>query len=385
MDEEQNNLPPPPRFRYKLLKILTLTLFFLALFASISFTGLKATSSSSFCSSCHEMKPELYTWKASTHSEVDCVNCHVKQGVKNLANEKKEVIVDVYKKKMGTYTAPIHMASEIPDSSCERCHNVNTRYFTPSGDLIIPHDKHKNKGIECIQCHSGVAHGKIADRKMTYQADYDRWDQDLGTAAMSDFKFIRPDMDTCMECHKAREVSIECKTCHKTGMIPKSHKETNFATKTHGLLAKKDLTKCIQCHNDMSKEKLKGYEEASVLDKYLSNNSQSSTKNELNYARENTFCSNCHLKRPANHENKFITKHGFLAKNNQKTCMACHDIYRTSSPSKNRVICYTCHSISHKAKNFRAFHPIPLTNIQRPNETCYTCHIKKSCTSCHKD
>jgi nitrate/TMAO reductase-like tetraheme cytochrome c subunit len=388
MDEEQTNLPPPPRYRYKLLKIATLTLFFLALFASIGFTGLKATSSSPFCSSCHEMKPEVYTWKASTHSEVDCVNCHVKQGAKNLANEKKEVIVDAYKKKMGTYTAPIHMASEIPDSSCERCHNVNTREFTPSGDLIIPHDKHKNKGIECVQCHSGVAHGKIADRKMTFQADYDKWDQEQGTAAMADFKFIRPDMDTCIECHKARKVSTECSLCHKTGMIPKSHKEADFATETHGKQAAENLQKCNQCHNDMSKEKLEGYDEGSVLDKYLTKNGQSTTKNHLNYARENTFCLDCHIKKPISHDSKFINKHGKLANENQKLCLACHDKNKTSSPSINKtntVYCSSCHPSSHSQSNmWRERHKIPIAENQKPSDFCYTCHSKELCTSCHK-
>jgi nitrate/TMAO reductase-like tetraheme cytochrome c subunit len=385
MDEEQTNLPPPPRFRYKLLKIMTLTLFFLALFASIGFTGLKATSSSSFCSSCHEMQPEFYTWKASTHSEVDCVNCHIEPGAKNLAKDKANGVVQLFKKQTQTYTAPIRMPKEIPDSACERCHNVNTREFTPSGDLIIPHNKHKNRGIECIQCHNGVAHGKIADRKMTFQADYDKWDQDQGTAAMSDLKFIRPDMETCMTCHKARKVTLECSACHKTGMLPKSHKKADFATKTHGLQAANDIQKCNQCHNDMSKEKLEGYEEVSVLDKYLSKNGQSTSKNQIDYAKENTFCSDCHTKRPPSHESKFISKHGKLANENQQSCLACHDIKRTLTPSKNKVNCSSCHPASHNNKNFRENHPIPLMNVQRPTSTCYTCHVKEKCTSCHKD
>jgi nitrate/TMAO reductase-like tetraheme cytochrome c subunit len=386
MDEEQNNLPPPPRFRYKFLKIMTLTLFFLALFASIGFSGLKATSSSSFCSSCHEMKPEFYTWKSSTHSEVDCVNCHIEPGVKNLAKDKKNILVDTFKKKMNTYTAPIRMPGEIPDSACERCHNVDTREFTPSGDLIIPHDKHKIKGIECIQCHSGVAHGKIADRKMTFQADYDKWDQEQGASAMADFKFIRPDMKTCMECHKARKISTECSLCHKTGMLPKSHKEADFATKTHGKLAAKDLQKCNQCHNDMSKEKLEGYEEGSVLDKYLSKSSQS-TKNQFDYAKENTFCLDCHLKRPASHQSKFISKHGALAKKDQQLCFACHNLNQGSITSKNKVNCSSCHLNSHSKKNprWKENHKIPLAPNQKPSDFCYTCHVKDRCTSCHKD
>jgi nitrate/TMAO reductase-like tetraheme cytochrome c subunit/nitrate reductase cytochrome c-type subunit len=385
MDEEQTNLPPPPRFRYKLLKIMTLTLFFLALFASIGFTGLKATSSSSFCSSCHEMKPEFYTWKASTHSEVDCVNCHVKQGVKNLANEKKEVIVDAYKKKMGTYISPIHMASQIPDSSCERCHNVNTREFTPSGDIIIPHVKHKNKGIQCVQCHSGVAHGKVADRKMTYQADYDRWDQKLGTAAMSDFKFIRPDMDTCMECHEARKATLQCKACHETTMVPKTHKTETFKAGGHGKIQPSELKICEKCHSYMSTEKYDLFKEDPVYQKYLKNETTSSSISVTvpQYAKTNTFCKKCHGKKPVSHKiPAFITKHGTLSKDT-KRCFTCHENRITSDSPVTKVQCSTCHKMKHK-ENWRKGHPIEVSENQRFGKFCLKCHVEKTCASCHR-
>ncbi|WML46921.1 NapC/NirT family cytochrome c [Neobacillus sp. PS3-34] len=82
MEEDQNTLPSPPRYRYKLIKFMTLAVLFLALLTSVGFIGLETTSNSKFCSSCHEMKPEYYTWKASTHSEVDCVSCHIEPGPK---------------------------------------------------------------------------------------------------------------------------------------------------------------------------------------------------------------------------------------------------------------------------------------------------------------
>ena len=120
MDEEQKQLSTPPRFRYKLIKIMTLTLLFLALFFSIGLFGLKVTSSASFCSSCHEMQPEYDTWKASTHSEVDCVSCHVQPGAKNIANSKIEGVIELYKQKTNTYTAPIQMPKDIPNAACEK-------------------------------------------------------------------------------------------------------------------------------------------------------------------------------------------------------------------------------------------------------------------------
>lgn len=387
MKEERETRSAPPRFRYKLIKIATLTLLFLAIFFGLSFVGLEATSSSEFCSSCHEMKPEYYTWKASTHSEVDCVSCHTDPELKNIAKDKAEGVTKLYNNLKSTSAAPIRMTKEIPDSACETCHNVFTRDVTPSGDLIIPHDKHKNKDIECTQCHRGIAHGKIADRKMTYATDYAKWDQEVGTTSMADFKFIRPDMETCMECHKARKISTECKTCHTTGMTPKSHKTADFSTKTHGQQTAKDLQKCNQCHKYMSTDKLEGYEEVSTLNKYLKQKSKQQTKNQYDYAKENTFCQDCHNKRPSSHERKFINKHGKLANENQQKCLACHDDNNNSTTINNKVNCSSCHQSSHSKNNprWRENHKIPISQNQQPSDYCYTCHVKDRCTSCHKD
>ncbi|MBO0961419.1 NapC/NirT family cytochrome c [Neobacillus sp. MM2021_6] len=388
MVEEEKTRLDPPRYRYKLIKIMTLALFFLVIFLALGFSGLKATSSSGFCSSCHEMKPEVYTWKASTHSEVDCTSCHTNPVLKELAKDKsKEAVENLIKQTSSTSAAPIRMIGEVPDSACKSCHDVSKRDVTPSGDLIIPHDKHMDKDIECSQCHSGVAHGKIADRKMTYQTDLDKWDEEIGKEAMADLKFTRPDMDTCMECHKARKVSTECKTCHTTGMVPKNHKVDNFKTKSHGLLAGEGIKECNECHKYMSSVDLEGYEEGSALNKYLNQSSKQQAKDQYDYAKENTFCVDCHSKRPASHENSFISKHGDLAKVNQQMCTACHSINGMSTPSTNQVNCSSCHQSSHSKKNpnWKDIHKIPIAPDQKPSELCYTCHVKDRCTSCHKD
>lgn len=386
MEEEHNELPTPPRFRYKLLKIATLTLLFLALFASIGFTGLEATSSSKFCASCHEMKPEYYTWKASTHAEVDCVNCHTQPGTENLAKDKANILVQLFKKQTQTYTAPIRMPSEIPDSACESCHNVAQREVTPSGDLIIPHEKHKKEGIECIQCHSGAAHAKISDRKMTYQSDYDKWDQKLGNEVMKDQKFIRPDMGTCMECHRDRKISIECKTCHTTGMLPKSHKQPNFKLQTHGKQAAKDLKKCHECHKDMSTVEIPGFEEIPATTKFLHNIKDTKPKiTQYDYAKQNTFCKDCHSKRPSSHTSHFITKHGGLASKDKQMCLACHNFQKSDQIETKIVSCGSCHPSMHENnKGWRQKHPINVPVNQKVTDFCYTCHYEETCSTCHK-
>jgi nitrate/TMAO reductase-like tetraheme cytochrome c subunit len=386
MEEEHKELPAPPRFRYRIFKIMTLTVLFLGLFLFVGVAGLKGTSSSEFCASCHEMKPEFYTWKASSHSEVDCVSCHIEPGLENLAKSKAEGVVELYKKTTKTYTAPIRMPDEIPDSACETCHNVSKREVTPSGDIIIPHDKHKTEGVECIQCHSGTAHGKIADRKMTYQADYLKWDDKVGTAAMSEIKWIRPDMDTCMECHKARKVTTECTACHTTGMVPESHKDENFKKELHGKQASEDLKDCNVCHKDMSTKPLDDYEEVSTLTKFLKkeNETKQVKKNHYDYAKENTFCKDCHSKRPESHNRYFMKEHGELASKDKQKCLACHNYQEAGNVNTSMVACSSCHPAMHK--NFRKDrHPVPLAENQDVTKYCYTCHVKRTCSSCHKE
>jgi nitrate/TMAO reductase-like tetraheme cytochrome c subunit len=387
MDEERNELPTPPRYRYKLIKALTLTLFFLALFFSIGFTGLKATSSSSFCSTCHEMKPEFYTWKASTHAEVDCVSCHIQPGTENLAKDKANGLVQVYKKETNTYTAPIQMPKDIPNSSCERCHNMKTRQVTPSGDLIIPHEKHLTKGVKCVSCHSGVAHGDIVDRNVTFKSDYDKWDDTLGKSMMSDVKFTQPKMEDCMNCHQARGVSTACKTCHTTGMLPKSHKQANFVKDgDHGKLAEKDIKYCNKCHSYMSDTEIKDLgQDVSASQQFLSGGkAKSTTISAQQYAKENTFCKKCHIQRPPSHVQGWTNLHGALATNNQQKCLTCHDEQNTANHQISNVTCSSCHPAMHAGKDFKITHPIDISSYKAPVELCYRCHDKPKCQSCHK-
>lgn len=383
MDKEhKHERSAPPRLRYKLFKIMTLTLFFLIVFLSLGFFGQEAATSSKYCASCHEMKPEYYTWKASTHAEVDCVNCHKDPGVKQIAKAQVNGAVKNIRKEAITTAAIIRMTKEIPNSACEKCHDMSKRQVSASGDLIIPHDRHIEKKIKCTQCHNNVAHGKIADRNMTFKTDYDKWDSKVGQAAMADLKFTRPSMQTCMDCHIARKITTKCEACHATGMVPKSHKTADFKT-THGIIAKNDLEKCNSCHKYMSAAALEGYEDTSIVDQYLNPDQKTSNKNEHTYAKENTFCQNCHKKRPASHAVSFIGNHGTLANQNQEKCYTCHDPNRTNTSSNNTINCATCHQMKHQ-NNWRQGHPFPVDTVKRPDARCYTCHVKQTCTSCHK-
>lgn len=384
MQEEHNQSPTPHTFKTKILKVVTLLIFFLVLLFLFSFVGVETTSSSKFCSSCHEMKPEFYTWKASTHSEVDCVSCHIQPGIENLVEAKVDGVKELYKTVTNSYVAPIIMPNQIPDEACETCHNMNTRNVTPTGDLIIPHDKHMDKAVTCVQCHSGVAHGKVATRKITYNTDYDRWDADLGRSIMSDIKFTKPTMDTCMDCHKARKITVECESCHTTGMLPQSHLEEDFKFKNHGREAKQDLRYCNSCHSYMSETIINGFDETPSYTHYFRGGEpKDQTVSISTYAKENSFCKDCHSQKPESHKSGFNSSHGKLAIEKQETCVICHDYQRSGNGAASNTACASCHPSSHSNNRWRTRHPVPLAENQKLTGSCYLCHSVNTCSSCH--
>lgn len=384
MEENKETRWTPPSIKYKFLRVVTLTFLFLVLFFSLSYVGVETTSSSKFCASCHEMNPQYYTWKASTHSEVDCVSCHVEPGLENQLKSKAGNIKEVYKKYTDSYIAPITMPKAIPDEACEKCHNINTRNFTPSGDLIIPHDKHKKEGIECTQCHSGIAHGKVAQRKITYKSDYGKWNGKLGQSVMSDLKYTRPMMDTCMDCHRVRNVTLECSACHTTSMLPEDHTTKIFKEGGHGKIEASQLPYCDKCHSYMSKKEYDLFEESSSVAKFI-NKENTISKPEVSisqYSKTNTFCKDCHGIRPESHkQDLFLMKHGVLSKVNNN-CFTCHDNRISDDSPVTNVACASCHPASHK-KMWRNTHPVNVNNGQKFNKTCLTCHVEEYCVRCH--
>lgn len=385
MDEQTNEqtTPPQPNKRLMFYKVLTVTLIFIVVFFALGYVGVESTSSSKFCSSCHEMKPQYYTWKASTHSEVDCVSCHIQPGAKNYAKAKANGIVEVYKKYSDTYEAPIKMPNIIPDEACEQCHNINTRNFSVSGDLIISHVKHKDEKIECIQCHSGVAHGEISDRKVTYKSDYDRWDEKLGTTVMADKKYTSPKMDTCMECHRLQKGPLECSACHESSMVPDNHKTDSFKAGGHGKIEPTELKTCEKCHSYMSSKEYDLFKEDTSYERFLNKDEpQQNGVSVQTYAKTNTFCRDCHGKKPTSHKDShFMSDHGKLAKDT-KPCLTCHDYRKTSEKPVTKVQCASCHPSSHN-RPWQTRHPFKIAENQKFDKSCLKCHVEKSCNKCH--
>lgn len=298
----------------------------LGIFALIgSATAIQLTMFPKFCSTCHIMAPEYATWKATAHNELKCTACHIKPGLLNLIEHKVGAMKEVYLYVTKTYPNPIESEHPIENEVCQQCHSQKRR-VTPSGDLIIPHDRHENKQVLCVACHSGVAHGNIARREVNKDVKRVEWTDERGALETAK-KYTLPKMETCIKCHTQRKVSTLCTKCHSKIQVPGDHK--NFGWKSnHGMTAMGDIMYCQKCHSYGFEDK-----EGDIPKKGIGF---------AEYARKNTFCRECHSKRP--HDANFITSHMKREKAiGRDACYACHDLIAPSEITPTQTYCNKCH------------------------------------------
>ena len=356
--------------------------------------------SPAFCAKCHVMAPEYSTWEASSHMNIACTKCHIKPGIVNLVIHKPSAMKELYLYYTGTYDRPIKMDHKLDDAICIQCHSPN-RDFTPAGDLIIPHDKHAAKKVQCIDCHSGVAHGNILGRKLTEDGNYAAWTQELGKQQMVK-DYTEPKMNTCLECHIKRQVTQACEACHTTISLPPDHKVKDWGI-SHGHLAKGDLEYCNKCHSYSIEAK-----DIPVKDPLA------------RYARGNVFCYDCHQKRPLGHTDDWRMIHKKDVKNGDVSgCLVCHGNQKPTPKEKTvPTYCAKCHGqksdssgqTSGTAKQgignsstgqnnngfgqtgklgkvhqsgWRKIHPGVVKEKGATNEGCWDCHDTTQCSRCH--
>lgn len=309
------------------LRLALITIGLLIFIVTISASAIILTMSPGFCKSCHEMTPEYQTWKASSHSEIGCTECHIPPGIANLIIHKITAMREVYYHFSGSYERPIKMGHEIEDSICQECHSKQ-RQFSVSGDLIIPHWRHQDNQVKCVHCHAGVSHGNIAGREATKSGDLSKWSFQRGVTETGP-KFVRPQMVVCMECHQKQIVSNSCKACHKALPVPDDHKAATWIVGArHGISAERNIDYCHSCHAYGVK---------------LNNNIN--LKDPFSYVRGNSFCSHCHKTKPGNHTTTWLKVHKVqaLAKG-RENCYACHMIKKPqANDNVAPTYCNKCH------------------------------------------
>src|SRR5512136_2088958 len=89
-------------------KILVAALVMLIVFVVAVAVSVAYTERSSFCANaCHEMNPYGATWSASKHSDIPCVQCHIKPGTIEFVEAKLSALREVYVHISGKIKKPI--------------------------------------------------------------------------------------------------------------------------------------------------------------------------------------------------------------------------------------------------------------------------------------
>lgn len=239
------------------------------------------TSESKFCGKCHpEQKVgplgEYYTWSKNVHSsaKVECIDCHGEPGIVGYMKAKIGGLSDLYGEFFKSHehklevlakgaSDPKYAAKLVPNTTCLHCHSddinaknrkekvmsiginfrlidnvVNPRFRESFGKIDVLKDKvvtgvepnhklHLEKGLNCVDCHLGVAHGGN--------------------------KHNLPKMETCFKCHdslpagKKSPANDNCEACHTM------QKNNQQGTTIKGVDEVKwymaDL-KCADCHDN---------------------------------------------------------------------------------------------------------------------------------------
>ncbi len=383
-----------PLNRWKLLFFLLLT--FLGI-AGGTYGAIAATSTTSFCATCHEMSAESITHKVTTHSQVKCVDCHIKPGIDNKIKAKILAMKELYHHVTRTVPNPVYAHREVEDVVCIKCHSIN-RMVTATGDLIVNHQTHMEAEIPCLTCHAGVAHAKVVERGLNTHDAYDHWKEENAELLVTK-EFTNPNMGTCIDCHdkvnqglkpwedkeyvmssppnvqkegqevedktytsnlilqglgkqkKDVKLSMECETCHLEVGIPKNHNKQGW-NQNHGDSALTELNTCLKCHQESKWIKRVA---ATPINEILNSKNQSNLETyvpDINVVKSETrdslFCFTCHTERPSEHgeSEEWLTEHANYAKTKKEKsqCYVCHDYEKEETgTAPTDVYCTYCH------------------------------------------
>ena len=178
------------------------------LFNYQSFTDKSFKKEVGFCANCHEMKPNYFTWLVTSHNQFGCLKCHQDITITTFA----------YKHLKGAYDTPIEKRGIIPDEVCITCHTT-TRYVSPPGDIIFPHELHVVKQIDCVDCHSNVTHLRVSEYiEKEFIEKQKEFVPAMFTTAQAE-SLVKKDnqilMSACMRCHNGDMATDACNACHK--------------------------------------------------------------------------------------------------------------------------------------------------------------------------
>jgi nitrate/TMAO reductase-like tetraheme cytochrome c subunit len=238
------------------------------LLAAAVYVPVRLTSSTSYCTSCHEMKAYDASLKRSPHRNLDCLACHVDPGVGNAISWRLQESKNIWASYLNMpvqegMSKEVHVPSR---AACTRsgCHDLSS-LGTTFGNVKMNHARHvEMRGLTCIDCHSKVSHAKQGES-------------------------IAVSMTSCFMCHNGAAAPNQCSLCHVT--VPDQAAHPPNYIQDHGRFALLNEAECLRGHHD-----------------------------------KKAFCDACHAKpTPAHYSGTWRYTHGAAASADRAACLGCHD------------------------------------------------------------
>jgi len=327
---------------------LTTIAFLLIGFAGLAaFIGIEVTSQSSFCNSCHIMNDYYASWERSTHSEVECLKCHLQPGFANYMVGKINGLaqsVDCLVGRVGTKAE-----ATVFDVSCLRsdCHSTEKllEEDLSFGSVKFTHKGHIQQTINGIHVTCGTCHNHIGGDE-----------------------HFSVNKEVCYTCHFTRSadansglVQTQCLDCHN---VPEGIIDRGLVTIDH----QEFVSYGASCEDSCHKRQIEHISQVS-----------------------DEACLHCHTF-GTNDEETSEQLHAYHAEKEKVECFACHGKIvhgpdKTSSVA-TMINCENCHSNTHGAQktifsadqkmlhgqsNEKVLSPMFLTHVE-----CTGCHIESS-------
>ncbi|MHC4654111.1 MAG: NapC/NirT family cytochrome c [Planctomycetota bacterium] len=310
--------------------------------AVVSTGSIVITGQPGFCNSCHIMNPYYGSWEKSSHSEVNCLDCHLQPGfagyVKGKINGLAQA-VDCIVGRVGTKPN-----ATVQDISCLRseCHSVEdlvSKDIDYHG-IKFTHKNHVAKEIDGITISCGTCHSHFAgDEHFTVNND------------------------VCFTCHflksdesSSRLAQTSCRDCHE---VPREVIERGLVTIDHA----EYITYSASCEDSCHKKEIEKISDVA-----------------------DSVCLNCHSFGKEQQADS-VQLHETHTNHEKVECFACHGKVshgQTKVASVSAMMeCRNCHSDTHEVQRsiYATQHPMQDENSKLVLSPMFLTHVE--CNGCH--
>ena len=184
-----------PSARWSVLALVVIGMVVGIALIVLPHVGIKLTSSTEFCVSCHSMQPVYEEYKQSAHFQnasgvrAECHDCHIPSDIPGMVKRKLEASNDIYQtfvahsidtpEKFEAKRAELAerewaRMKENNSATCRSCHNYDAMDHAKQHPEAARQMKIAAKDNQsCIDCHKGIAH-QLPDMSSGFRKQFDQ-------------------------------------------------------------------------------------------------------------------------------------------------------------------------------------------------------------------